>query len=156
MTNFATQFNIDQVVGEERLAMGVAGVFGVPRSQVAVANFDDISSVPDGWFPPEKAVAIQVETMRGEFPLEVTVISRGQRDFESLVPRLAVALGVTVVTDEFGVEPWSDIQWLMITPDGVATRVLADDEEFGAEDPAIILQPAYRLIHQAHLNTAAD
>lgn len=149
MTITSTQFHIDRTLDLDTLSAGIARVFGLGQDLVAAANFDDMSQVVDGWFGPDKAIAIQTETLRGDFPLQVTVTSRNDRDFEAFTRALAQALGVAIVTDEFGVNPYSDVEWSMITPDGAVTRVLANEDEFGAEDPAIILRQEYRRLYDA-------
>ena len=149
MKRISTLFHLDRIMNADTLATGVAQVAGVPREAVATADFSDVDRVPVAWFTDDHDLGIQFDTMRGDFPQEVTVVSHAPRDFEALVRLLAPALGVTVLTDEFGVNPYSDAEWTMITPDGTATPVLADEDEFGAEDPAITLLPEYRRMYDA-------
>jgi hypothetical protein len=146
---WSTLFHIDRAVDLDRLTAAVADVIGVPRRKVAGIALEDFRANPRAWFTDAMVVGIQTGMMRGDFPLEVTVTARTDQDTEPFVRSLALALGVTILTDEFGVESWTDDQWMMLTPDGEATKVLTNDDDFGAEDPAINLLPEYRALYEA-------
>nr|MBA3276252.1 hypothetical protein [Chloroflexia bacterium] len=71
-------------------------------------------------------------------------------DLHALLRNAAQNLDASILTDELDVTPYSDSEWLMFTPDGHSAIVHADGEEFGAEDPAIILTPTSRAFHRVH------
>lgn len=153
----STCIHLDRILTGPQLEHAVGQVLRLDSGKVVAADFDRIEHVPEDWFTDEHEAGIQMETFRGDFPQSITVVVRNQPDFQAFAKSLAIELGVTVLTDEFGVEPFSDVDWMMLSPDGTTTHVLTDSEAFGAEDPAIILLPEYRPIYRAHLNaTAAD
>ncbi len=153
----STYIHLSRILTGPQLERGVERVLGLESGRAVAVSFDRIERVPANWFSDEHEAGIEMETMRGDFPQGITVVVRDHPDFEAFARNLAIELGVTVLTDEFGVEPFSDIDWMMLSPDGSATHVLTDSDEFGAEDPAIVLLPEYRSIYDAHVNaTAAD
>lgn len=155
MTQKTTLFCIDRTLTLEQVATGIAQALGVRREVVAALDLSRIDLRPSGWYAETDAAAVQVDTMRGDFPLEVSVAAREAFDMEAIARVLAPALGASLLTDEFGVDPMSDVEWTLVTPDGAALKVLTDGDEFGADDPAIVLLPEFRKADETHLRHAA-
>jgi hypothetical protein len=139
------------------LATRVAQVLGVGPAQVATLDTSDDDAFSVEWFTDADQVAIQISPLRGDFPLMVEMTTRSETDVEPFLLALSSAMGVVIVTDEIGVNSMSDSQWMLITPDGSLVQVLADADEFGDEDPAIILQPEFRKVYETNrIHAAAD
>jgi hypothetical protein len=137
-------FHIDRSVELSELARVAANVFGVSVERVRVIDYDDYSQHPYEWFTVGIDIGLQVSKLAGDFPLEVTVISREACDAPQVTGAFANALSATLLTDEFGVDPFIVTEWSLILPTGEVEKVHIDDEAFDADDPAIILLPAYR------------
>jgi hypothetical protein len=146
---FSTGLHFDKTITGTRLARAFASAAGVPVENVRVTARDEFERNPRPWFAESDSVGLQTSRMRGDFPLEVVVVARFDLDLGRVLVRIARDLGVAILTDAYGVNSLSDVEWLMIAPDGSSTRVIADSEEFGADDPAIILEPESRAIHEA-------
>lgn len=149
MTMFATTVYLDRLVTATQLADVFASATGVAVDHVRVIARNEFERDPQPWFLDSVAVGIQTSELRGDFPLEVDLVARADLDVRAVLRSVARGRDVAILTDEFGVNPLSDAEWMMFTPDGSSIRVLADPEEFGADDPAIILEPESRTIYDA-------
>lgn len=150
-----TLFYVDRNLTQEQLVAGVAKALGVRSDLIAILDLTQQDNLPAGWFEETDAVAVQMDSMRGDFPLEVSIASRAAFDVEAFTRRLAPALHAALITDEFGVNPLSDVEWTLISPSGEITQVFTDEDAFGADDSAIVLRPESRRIYDSHLAHAA-
>lgn len=140
---------MDRPVTASLLTDALTVATGVAPDCVRVIRREDFERSPEPWFHDWVTVGIQISEFRGDFPLEVELISRVELDVRDLLTNVARELDVAILTDELDVNPLSDAEWLMITPDGSSTPVLADPDEFGRDEPAIILEPESRAIYDA-------
>jgi hypothetical protein len=146
---FSTAFHLDRIIAPVRMAEVFASATGVSPDRLRVITRDDFVRSPWRWFTDEVNLGIQTALYRGDFPFEVELFSREDLDMRSVLQSVVHDLGVAALTDEFDVNPLADSEWLMISPDGSSTVVYADSDEFGADDPAIILEPESRAIYEA-------
>jgi hypothetical protein len=146
---FVTAFQIDNPGVTHRLGKVLAAATDTPLGRVRVVTADDLERSPRPWFVDNVDLGIQITRHRGDFPAEVEVFSRAEYDQRKVLERVARELDVTILTDQFDVNPLADTEWLMISPDGSSAVVYADGDEFGADDPAIILEPESRAVYEA-------
>ena len=149
---FNTDLYIDRIVPDVELARAFGRALGVRPDRVAVVPEDDLDAIEQAWKRVD--VLLRTSRVRGEFPLAVDLMVRDLRRSQILpmLERAAKSLHAAILTDEVGVNPLSDSEWLLIGPDGTATRVYADAEEFGADDPAIILiGDSRRILHELQI-----
>lgn len=148
---FNTDLYIDRTIPEGTLADAFGRAYGVSADQVAVVDQQDHEGLGDAWRQPDVRLFLRTSRLRGDFPAAVELMVRDDApDLRSLLRKVAQNLDASILTDELGVTPQSDSEWLMFTPDGDSAIVYADDEEFGAEDPAIVLTSKSRALYKAH------
>ena len=148
---FNTDLYIDRMIPAAALADAFGQAYGASVDQVAVVDLNDHEGLSDAWEKPRVRLLVRTSRLRGDFPAAVELMVREDApDLHALLKRAAQTLEASILTDELGVTPHSDSEWLMFTPDGLSAIVYADDEEFGAADPAIVLTPKSRALHQAH------
>lgn len=148
---FNTDLYIDRMIPEVALADAFGQAYGVSVDQVAVVDQNDHEGLGDAWEKPRVRLVLRTSRLRGDFPVAVELMMREDTpDLHTLLQRAAQTLEASILTDELDVNPHSDSEWLMFTPDGLSAIVYADDEEFGAEDPAIVLIPTSRAFPRAH------
>ncbi|MDQ3657127.1 MAG: hypothetical protein M3457_18895 [Chloroflexota bacterium] len=148
---FNTDLYIDRIVSDMVLADAFGQAYGVSVDRVAVVGQDDHAGLSDAWGKPKVKLLLRTSRLRGDFPAAVEFMVREDAlDLRALLHKAALTLEASILTDELDVTPHSDSEWLMFTPDGHSGIVYADDEEFGAEDPAIVLTPKSRALHEAH------
>lgn len=135
---------IDRVLPLPELTQAMTGVLAIPSDDVRAINQDEFERRPWHWFGDDVAVGMQVATIRGDFPQEVTVVSRLAMDIPQTVGALAHVLQATVLTDNFGVNPLVVSAWTMVFPSGEVQSVYTDAEAFSADDPSLILLPEFR------------
>ena len=146
---FSTAIQLDRIVAPARLAEAFASATDIDIDHVRVITRDDFERSPWRWFSDDVSLGLQTSEHRGDFPFEVELFSREDLDLRSVLQSVVQELGVAALTDEFDVNPLSDVEWLMISPDGSSSVVYIDDEEFGADDPAIILVPDSRAVYES-------
>lgn len=149
---FTTDLYVDRVMPDAELARAFGRALGVRHDRVAVVSANDLGAIEDAWKHVD--VLLRTSRVRGEFPLAVDLMVRDLRPSQILpmLERTAKSLHAAILTDEVGVNPYSDREWLLIGPDGTATQVFADAEEFGADDPAIILiGDSRRILHELQI-----
>jgi hypothetical protein len=149
MTVFATTLYFDKPIATDRLAHAFAVATGLPVSQVIIITQDEFDRASEPWFRASDRLGLKTSQLLGDFPFVVDMVARSNLDLRAVLKHLAQSLHTTLLTDEFEVNPLSDAEWLMVDSDGSSTRVIADPEAFGADDPAIILEPESRAIHEA-------
>lgn len=148
---FNTDLYIDRTIPDGTLADAFGRAYGVSADQVVVVDREDHEGLGDAWRKPTVRLLLRTSRLRGDFPVAVELMVReGTPDLPALLQRVAQALGASILTDELDVNPQSDSEWLMFTPDGRSAVIHADDEEFGAADPAIVLTPKSRTLYKAH------
>lgn len=149
---FATDIYLDRVPTPTALAEAFAGALGVAADQAVVMDENDYEALRATWSRLSIRVVLRTSPMRGDFALAIDLRLREEaRDLRTLLRRTAHELGASILTDELDVNPLIDSEWLMFSPDGTSTVVHADDEEFAAEDPAIMLAPESRHVYESHL-----
>lgn len=156
MTMFATTVYLDRFIPRGRLATAFADATGIRVDAVRVITDDKFERSPAPWFLESDLIGVKTSTLRGDFPYVIDMVSRPEPDLRAVLNTLARLLDVTILTDNYGVNPLSDAEWMMVGPDGSSVAITADPEEFGADDPAIVLEPdsraryhAMRSAHQA-------
>ncbi len=148
---FNTDLYIDRLIPNGSLADAFGRAYGVSADQVAVVDQDDHEGLGDAWRQPGVRLLLRTSRLRGDFPAAVELMVREDNpDLHALLQRAAQNLDASILTDELDVTPHSDSEWLMFTPDGHSAIIHADDEDFGAEDPAIVLTPKSRALYKAH------
>lgn len=153
---FTTEMYIDRAIGHADLEKAFAHAFRLPIGRVAIVNDEDLDAVAHAWNNPATDLLLRTAMVRGDFPQVVDLMLRGEApdDFQQRLAGVAAYLRVGILTDELIVDPYSDTEWLLITPDGEATVVTADEEEFVADDPAIILiGDSRRILHELQIET---
>ncbi len=78
-----TLFYIDRNLTQEQLVAGVAKALGVRSDLIAILDLTQQDSLPAGWFEETDAVAVQMNSMRGDFPVEVSIASRAAFDYSA-------------------------------------------------------------------------
>ena len=146
---FVTAFQIDNPGVTHRLDKVLSAATDTPLGRVRMVTTEDLERSSGRWFAEDVDLGIQITRYRGDFPAEIEVFSRAEYDQREVLERVARELEVTILTDQLDVNPLSDIEWLMISPDGSSSVVYIDDEEFGADDPAIILVPDSRAVYES-------
>lgn len=149
MTMFATTVYLDRFIPRGHLVTAFADATGVPVDAVRVITDDEFERSPAPWFLDSDLIGVKTSTHRGDFPYVIDMVSRPEPDLRAVLNTLARLLDVTILTDNYGVNPLSDAEWMMIGPDGSSVAIIADPEEFGADDPAIVLEPDSRTRYQA-------
>ncbi len=149
---FATDIYLDRAPTPTALAEAFAGALGFAADQAVVMDKNDYETLGATWSRPRIRVVLRTSPMRGDFALAIDLRLREETlNLRALLRRTAYALSSSILTDELDVNPLIDSEWLMFSPDGTSTVVHADDEEFAAEDPAIILAPESRRVYESHL-----
>lgn len=151
---FTTEMYMNRAVESAEIGRAFARAFHVAAGRAAVVNDEDIEEVARAWDKPATEILLRLSRMRGDFPQVVGLMLRGEMpdDYQQRLARVAAFLRVGILTDELIVDPYSDTEWLLITPDGRSTVVYADAEEFGADDPAIILiGDSRRILHELQI-----
>jgi len=146
---FATTLYFDKVIPPGRLASAMADATGTDIEQIRVITQEEFERAPWPWFRESDLLGLTTSNLRGEFPFAIDLVARPDINLRSTLDHIARSLHVAVLTDEFDVNPLSDAEWLMVSADGSFTKVIADPEAFGADDPAIILEPESHAVHEA-------
>ncbi len=148
---FNTDLYIDRLIPNGSLADAFGRAYGVSEDQVAVVDQEDHAGLGEAWRQPRVRLLLRTSRLRGDFPAAIELMVRGDTlDLHALPRKAAQILDASILTDELDVTPHSDSEWLMFMPDGHSAIVHADDEEFGADDPAIVLTPKSRALYKAH------
>jgi hypothetical protein len=146
---YVADFLIEQELADPQVRNAFAAAFNVDAKCVTVW--------PLGQVMDQSAdVVIQTSNLGGDFPIQYSVTMRDgkaaaerQAHLLEVVQELASRLQTIVITDDVGVNPAFDDDFLMVAPDG-ATRVVQADLDAMDEDQ-IVLTPASRAVHQAML-----
>ena len=146
---YSTTVYLDRPIPAPRLVNAFASATGVAIDQVRTIARDEFERHPTRWFDDAAMVGLQTSFLRGDCPQVVDLVVRTERDLRAVLVAITRTLDVAALTDEFDVNPYSDIEWLMIAPDGSGTVIHTDADEFGADDPAISLEPDSRAIYDA-------
>lgn len=146
---FATTIYLDKPIPLDRLAGAFASATDVSLDRVAAITRADFERSPRRWFIDGQAIGLQVWEERGDFPFAVEFLAREDVAFPTVIGQVTRELGVTALTDVFGVDPMSDTVWTMVTPDGTRTTVFTDNVDAGDEEPDLVLHPLSRLIYEA-------
>lgn len=149
MTMFATTVYLDRFIPRGRLATAFAEATGVHVDAVRVITDEEFERLTGPWFLDSDLIGVKTSTVRGDFPFVIDMFSRPAPDLHAVLATLARLLDVTILTDNYGVNPLSDAEWMMVGPDGSSVAIIADPEEFGADNPAIVLEPASRAAYAA-------
>jgi hypothetical protein len=95
-------------------------------------------------------MVLRTSSLRGDFPVALEIRLREDTpDLRTLLSGAARLLGASILTDELVVNPLFTSDWLMFTPDGDVIVIEADEEEFAADEPAIVLTPESRRVYEA-------
>jgi hypothetical protein len=146
---FATTIYLDKHLPQDSLAEAVSAATGVAVDEMRVITQEEFNRSHGQWFRNEDQVGLRTSTLRGDFPFVIDMFVRPEIELRSVLDRFARAQNVAILTDEYDVNPLSDAEWLMVCPDGSSTRMIADPEEFGADDPGIVLEPNSRRMYES-------
>lgn len=155
MNRTSVQFYTVRQMNPGDLAARIAQTLGIPRESIVSISLDAPNHVPPHWFSRSGcSIGVQVRTVDGDFRSEVVVISNYGIDAEAMVRSLAHTLNVAILTDEFGVDGFAADEWMLVTPDGVASVVFTDDHKTDADH--IVLDRASHKILDSRIAHAAD
>jgi hypothetical protein len=150
---FTTDLYLDHLMEQSELADAFAEAAGIWPNRVIVLPKEEVDRLGTLWEEGWPKFALRLSGMRGDFPVAIELIARSaafEWTLRDSLSTLARKLGVSILTDELDVNPLFVSEWLMFAPDGASFQVEIDDEEFDAEEPAIILTPASRDLYKAH------
>lgn len=112
---------------------------------------EDYEQLGSTWAQPKVKMVLRTSVLRGDFPLAIELRLREDTpDLPKLLSGAARTLAASILTDELVVNPLFTSEWLMFTPDGDAIVIETDGDEFGADEPAIIMTPDSREVYMAH------
>ncbi|CAN5833465.1 hypothetical protein BH20CHL3_BH20CHL3_09590 [soil metagenome] len=152
---YGTDIYLDQTSSTTDLASAFAQVLGVSTKRVVVMDQEDYEQLGSTWVNPKIAMVLRTASLRGDFPVALEIRLREDTpDLRTLLSGAARLLGASILTDELVVNPLFTSDWLMFTPDGDVIVIEADEEEFAADEPAIVLTPESRRVYEARQRPA--
>ena len=125
--------------------------FGVAPDQVAVIAEDDVEALGKAWANESIRLVLRHARVPGDFPqsLLLDVHDNVTGDFLAAIEKVSRQLDVAVLTDEVGVEPAFDDDWLLVTPGGSNAVISVDTDMLDADVPAIVLTPDSRKTYES-------
>lgn len=148
---YGTDVYLDQTPSTIDLANAFALTLGVSSKRVVVIDQEDYQQLGSTWANPKVAMVLRTSVLRGDFPVALEIrVREDTPDLRTLLSGAAQLLGASILTDELVVNPLFTSDWLMFTPDGEAIAIETDEQEFAADEPAIVMTPESRRIYDEH------
>ena len=142
----STYLYLHQSASDHDLANAFANAFGTMPTQVAVISESDTQALGQAWDDESTRIVLRRSRTAGDFPVSLLldVDDRVTNDFLAAIMSASKRLDTAILTDEVGVEPAFDNEWLLVTPNGTMSVVSVDPDMLDADEPALVLTPESR------------